>query len=141
MRFKGKRIAITGGSGELGGRIVRTLVAEGAAVTVLDRQPPADAGAAYLACDLGSADGLTAAAQALALQDWDVLINLAGLQYFGPVEQEPADLMALTLGVNLLTPASARSTSPTSPATRRPRPACAPSARPCAASCRVRASR
>lgn len=104
MRFSGKRIAVTGGSGELGGRIVRGLIAEGADVTVLDRQPPTAEGAGYIACDLSDAASLEATAAEMAKSDWDVLINLAGVQYFGPVEAEKADSLARTFGINLIAP-------------------------------------
>jgi short-subunit dehydrogenase len=104
MRFKGQRIAVTGGSGELGGRIVRRLLDEGAEVTVVDRQPPAQSGAGYIAGDLSDAASLDATVRTLAAQDWDVLINLAGVQYFGPMEAEPADQLSRTFAVNLLAP-------------------------------------
>lgn len=104
MRFDGQRIAVTGGAGEIGGRIVSRLIGEGADVTVFDRQPPRTSNAAYTACDLASLEGLEAAAAALAGQRWDVLINLAGVQYFGPVEGEAPDALARTLGINLMAP-------------------------------------
>lgn len=104
MRFSGKRIAVTGGSGELGGRIVRGLMAEGADVTVLDRQAPTADGAGYIACDLSDAASLETTAAELGKSDWDALINLAGVQYFGPVEAERPDSLARTFGINLIAP-------------------------------------
>ena len=44
MRFKGQKIAVTGGAGEIGARIVTRLLAEGAEVSVLDRVPPTSPG-------------------------------------------------------------------------------------------------
>lgn len=104
MRFSGQRIAVTGGAGEIGGRIVERLLAEGAAVTVLDRQAPKNPRASFLECDLANPAGLESLAQAMAGQPWDILINLAGVQYFGPMEGESPDSLRLTLAINLLAP-------------------------------------
>lgn len=104
MRFDGQKIAITGGAGELGERIVRRLTAAGADVAVLDRQPPQAPGVTHVACDLADPESLEAAAAILGRETWDVLINLAGVQYFGPVEGESPAQLARTLSVNLMAP-------------------------------------
>jgi short-subunit dehydrogenase len=104
MRFKDQRIAVTGGAGEIGARIVERVLAEGAAVTVLDRVPPPTSGAGHIACDLADPAGLEALAIALAGADWDILINLAGVQYFGPMEGETPESLRRTLAINLLAP-------------------------------------
>lgn len=104
MRFKGQRIAVTGGAGEIGGRIVEQLLREGAAVAVLDRQPPRGLQARHIACDLADPAGLEAVAATLASEPWDVLINLAGVQYFGPMEGEAPDSLRRTLAINLRPP-------------------------------------
>jgi len=104
MRFEGEGVAITGGSGELGGRIAAVLRAEGADVTVLDRQAPAQAGMRFLACDLSTPEGADAAARELERLPCDRLIHLAGVQYFGPAEAEPLEQLERTLNINLLAP-------------------------------------
>lgn len=104
MRFEGEGVAITGGSGELGGRIAAVLRAEGADVTVLDRQAPAQAGMRFLACDLSTPEGADAAARELERLPCDRLIHLAGVQYFGPAEAEPPEQLERTLNINLLAP-------------------------------------
>ncbi|WP_293680853.1 SDR family NAD(P)-dependent oxidoreductase [uncultured Phenylobacterium sp.] len=104
MRFEGQRIAVTGGAGEIGGRIVQQLVREGGAVSVLDRQAPSGLQARHIACDLADPAGLEAVAGALAAEPWDVLINLAGVQYFGPAEEETPVSLRRTLAINLLAP-------------------------------------
>lgn len=104
MRFSGQRIAVTGGAGEIGSRIVDQLLREGAVVTVLDRQPPQNAQARHIACDLADPAGLEAVAGAMAAEPWDVLINLAGVQYFGPMEDEGPQSLRRTLAINLLAP-------------------------------------
>ena len=78
MRFSGQKIAVTGGAGEIGGRIVDQLLREGASVTVLDRQAPKNPKAGYLECNLA---------------------NPAG-----PMEGESPDSLRLTLAINLLAP-------------------------------------
>jgi short-subunit dehydrogenase len=104
MRFDGLHIAVTGGSGDLGGRIVSQMIGEGAAVTVLDRQTPGVDGAAFLECDLSTPAGADAAARRLGEQPCDVLLHLAGVQYFGPAEDESAQQLERTLNINLLAP-------------------------------------
>ncbi len=103
MSFKNKQVLITGGSGGLGALLTRQFVGDGAQVTVLDRAEPS-AGVKFIRADLSTADGLEAAASAVAGGDWDVLVNLAGIQHFGPLEREaPAHLVASYL-VNLVAP-------------------------------------
>lgn len=104
MRFNGESIVITGGSGELGGRIAARLMKEGAEVTVLDRQAPGLAGVRFVACDLSTPEGADAAAAELGRLACDRLIHLAGVQYFGPAEAEPPQQLERTLNINLLAP-------------------------------------
>jgi short-subunit dehydrogenase len=104
MRFDGKRIAVTGGAGEIGGLIVGRMISEGGDVVVFDRQAPRTANAEYAPCDLSTPDGLEAAAARLADQPWDILVNLAGVQYFGPAEGEAPEQLARTLAINLHAP-------------------------------------
>lgn len=104
MPFENQHVVITGGAGELGSRIALLLDAEGAKVTVMDRQPPRNLPADFLPCDLASAEGLEEAAGQLKDRPVDILVNLAGIQHFGPVEaQTPAHLQT-TYMVNLVAP-------------------------------------
>ena len=103
MSFDGKEILLTGGAGGLGGLISRLITAEGGRVTVLDRTEPAG-GLQFLRQDLSTPEGIEAAAEAVAARDWDIIVNLAGIQHFGPLElQSPGHLMASYL-VNLVAP-------------------------------------
>lgn len=104
MRFEGESIVVTGGSGELGGRIAAKLMADGAQVTVLDRQAPTQDGVRFVACDLSTPDGADAAAAELERLPCDGLIHLAGVQYFGRAEAEPPQQLERTLNINLLAP-------------------------------------
>lgn len=103
MPFEDKRVLLTGGAGGLGTLIARQLESEGARVTVLDRTPPAGGGA-FMRHDLGSAPGLEAAAAEVAGRDWDVLINLAGIQHFGPFERQSPEHLTASYMVNLIAP-------------------------------------
>lgn len=103
MRFSGKSILVTGGSGGLGRLIVAELARQGGQVTVMDRVPPAG-GEPFLRQDLASPEGIEAAARAVAAQDWDILVNLAGVQHFGPVEAQSPDHLLASYLVNLVAP-------------------------------------
>lgn len=98
-----KSVLITGASGGLGALVARQMAASGAHVVALGRtRPPGVDG--FLRHDLSTAEGIETAARAIEGGRWDILVNLAGVQHFGPVEQEePADLMAGYL-VNLVAP-------------------------------------
>ena len=101
--FEGKIVAVTGGAGGIGARICDLLRAEGAETLVLDRVQPAAAGR-YQPADLGSQAGIEAAAAALADQPCDVLINLAGIQYFGPFATQTPEQLYAGYMVNLIAP-------------------------------------
>lgn len=103
MRFENKDILITGGAGALGGRICGLLQTEGARVVILDRVAPTGV-ASHVNIDLSTSEGIEAAAQAVGGLPCDILINLAGIQHFGPLaEQSPEHLLASYL-VNLVAP-------------------------------------
>ena len=103
MSFKDKDILITGGSGGLGALICKQLAAEGARVTVLDRID-SDIAGQTLKHDLGSAAGLEAAAADIGRRHWDILINLAGIQHFGPFERQSPEHLVTSYMVNLVAP-------------------------------------
>jgi short-subunit dehydrogenase len=95
---------MTGGAGGLGSLMCRQLLGEGARVTVLDRVAPSSGSVKFLQADLATPEGLEAAATVVAEEPCDILINLAGLQHFGPLErQAPAHLVASYM-VNLVAP-------------------------------------
>jgi short-subunit dehydrogenase len=102
--FEGKAILLTGGAGALGSRICQQLQAAGGRVTVIDRAPPAATGG-YFREDLSTAEGIEAAAGAASGQPWDILVNLAGIQHFGPLEQQSPEHLVASYMVNLVAPA------------------------------------
>jgi len=104
MRFEGLRILVTGGSGGLGRPLCAQLRWKGAKVTVLDRAPPADPTMGFLQHDISTTDGLEAAVIDVREKHWDVLINLAGVQHFGRLEDQAPDHLLASYMVNLVAP-------------------------------------
>jgi short-subunit dehydrogenase len=104
MSLEGKAILVTGGVGGLGALIHARLEALGARVTIMDRQAPALPDA-FLLQDLSTPAGLDAAAAAAGERDWDILINLAGIQHFGPMERQSSEHLIASYMVNLVAPA------------------------------------
>ena len=103
MSLKGKEVLLTGGAGGLGGLIRAGLEREGARVTVMDRQAPPDG--AYIEADLSTVEGIERAAAAAAARPWDILVNLAGIQHFGPLEAQTPEHLTASYMVNLVAPA------------------------------------
>jgi len=101
--FRDKTILLTGGSGGLGSLISELLLAERARVVVLDRAPPATA-SGFLQHDISTAEGIEAAAAAIAARDWDIVVNLAGIQHFGPFERQSPEHLLASYMVNLIAP-------------------------------------
>jgi short-subunit dehydrogenase len=103
MQLKGKTVALTGASGGIGLALAERLLEAGARIIAIGRQAPAWGGT-HLPADLSTMEGCEAAALKLAQTPPDILIHLAGQQYFGPAEtQDPASLARL-LQVNLYAP-------------------------------------
>lgn len=103
MRFKDRDVLITGGSGALGRRVVQQIKREGGRVVVVARAPVD--GQETIVGDLSSAQGLEAVAAGVAARPWDVLINIAGIQHFGPLEHQTAEHLLASYMVNLVAPA------------------------------------
>ena len=104
MRLEGKRIILTGSSGGLGQRVESDLLLAGAELATLGRSNTASSSAQRITADLSTIDGIAAAAGHVAAFAPDILINLAGVQYFGPFEtQTPGDIETTYL-VDLIAP-------------------------------------
>jgi len=101
--FEDKLILLTGGSGGLGSLISAQLQAEGGRVTVLDRTAPSN-GSGFLKHDISTAEGVEAAAAAISNRAWDIVINLAGIQHFGPFERQSPEHLQASYMVNLIAP-------------------------------------
>lgn len=78
--LRGRRAVVTGGTRGIGGAITRRLVAAGATVVATARTTPAEtSGYAFLAADVGTAEGAAAAAEgALEHLGGDILVNVVG---------------------------------------------------------------
>ncbi len=103
-RLEGKRVVLTGAAGGIGSLVAKRLRMAGAYVIGVDRVD-AVACQEYLACDLSNLDALEALASTLSTTHVDILVNLAGLQYFGPLDAQGATRIALGYAVNLVAPA------------------------------------
>jgi short-subunit dehydrogenase len=104
MRLKGKHVVITGGAGGLGSRISALMMKKGARVTIVDRATELSFEANLITGDLSTKEGIAAIASQLAELEPDILVNLAGVQYFGPLEQQEADFIQLSYMINLVAP-------------------------------------
>jgi NAD(P)-dependent dehydrogenase (short-subunit alcohol dehydrogenase family) len=85
-----KRIILTGGSGGLGHLVAAELLRVGAHVTVLSRTSGRTARVRHIAGDLSTLDGIESACEAVSREEPDMLVNMAGVQYFGPTERRPS---------------------------------------------------
>jgi short-subunit dehydrogenase len=103
-----KRVLLTGGSGGLGRLVAGGLLEEGADVTILSRSVPAvlDSRVRHLAADLSERAGIAAAAETAAREEPDILINMAGVQYFGPADAQSVDELHAGYLINLVAPAA-----------------------------------
>lgn len=100
MPLNGKRIVLTGGNGGIGALLASLLRMQGAHVLIIDRT----AGDNTRVTNLADADELDALCETLRLHQVDILINLAGLMYFGHFPEQPAAHLSTMLIVNLEVP-------------------------------------
>ncbi len=107
MPFKDKNIVITGGAGGIGQLLCQAFVEHGGKVTVVDRVNKIDTSEniSLLQGDLSTLEGIQNVANEISSCKVDVLVNLAGLQYFGLFEEQSAEHMMLLYTVNLIAPA------------------------------------
>jgi len=104
MRLEGKIVALTGAAGGIGNLLCRELKREGASITGIDRVDCCEAHETVIA-DLSTQNGLAEVCDLLSTKRVDLLVNLAGMQYFGPFDrQEPRQIWNGYV-VNLIAPA------------------------------------
>jgi short-subunit dehydrogenase len=104
MDFEGKRVLVTGGAGAMGVFVANDLLSQGAQVTVVDRAERLPFDAPYVQGDLSTSAGIAAIIEKIGGEQWDILVNLAGIQYFGPFESQSTPNIEATYMVNLVAP-------------------------------------
>jgi len=104
MPLKDKQIVVTGGAGAIGALLCKELCAAGAHITVVDRVETLSFDAKLIQGDLSTSDGVAQIANQLRSNQVDILVNLAGLQYFGLCEEQSPQLTVLLYAVNLIAP-------------------------------------
>ena len=100
MQLNGKHVVLTGGKGGIGSLLAAQLKAQGAKLTIIDRQEGEDT----LVTDLSDTESLNQTCKHLAQSEVDILINLAGLMYFGHMQNQSPDHLAVMMRVNLEAP-------------------------------------
>lgn len=107
MNLLRQRIFLTGGNGGLGRPLTTELTNAGAEVTVVSRRPTGQGPATrHIAADLSTIEGITEASAIVEREQPDILINMAGSQYFGPAESQSLDDMLASYLLNLMAPAA-----------------------------------
>ena len=108
MALTGNRIILTGGSGGLGKLVAAELLREGADLTVVSRTliGRGDDQVRHIAIDLSTVNGIAEASTVVAREEPDILVNMAGVQYFGPAESQSFEDMHGSYMVNLVAPAA-----------------------------------
>ena len=104
MPLKKKRVIMTGGSGGIGRLVATGFLQEGADLTVMSRTDPDISQARHLIADLSTLDGIEAACLIVSHEEPDILVNLAGVQYFGPAEAQSLLDMSASYLINLVAP-------------------------------------
>jgi len=104
QRLDGQKIILTGAAGGIGSLVAERLRALGAHVTGVDRAP-CPACDESLQGDLATPEGQAALTSQLAARHVDMLINIAGVQYFGLAERQTPESLWLGYAVNLIAPA------------------------------------
>lgn len=104
MSLKQKKIIMTGGSGGIGQFVAAGFLEEGADLSMMSRTDPGIPQARHLKADLSTLNGIAAACLIVSREEPDILVNLAGVQYFGPTETQPLHEMSASYLINLVAP-------------------------------------
>jgi NAD(P)-dependent dehydrogenase (short-subunit alcohol dehydrogenase family) len=103
------RVLVTGGSSGLGAAVVQAVSAAGGTPIVMDRQPPADGGTAFVQVDVTDREALSAAIDDAARTHGglDAVVTAAGIDRCGKLDEVPPEEWERVLGVNLFGTVSA----------------------------------
>jgi short-subunit dehydrogenase len=104
-QLEGAQVVVTGAAGGIGSLVAAGLALRGAIVTGIDR---ADCAACRrtIQTDLADPPALDLVVRELGQRRVDVLVNLAGMQYFGPLAHQEPESLRLGYAVNLVAPAT-----------------------------------
>jgi len=102
--FLGKRVAVIGAHGAIASIICEKLHAYGVNLIEVSRSGHARIGNQGMSCDLSDAAEVRDLAAELSLNCPDILINIAGVQYCGLMEQQHTAQITQTFDVNLIAP-------------------------------------
>jgi short-subunit dehydrogenase len=103
MQPEGMEVVLTGAAGGIGSLVARQLREQGARVTGVDLAQCPECEVTVRG-DLSSTAGTQDVARQLSARRVDVLVNLAGIQYFGPFAHQGDDAIQLGYAVNLVAP-------------------------------------
>jgi len=103
--LEGQTVVLTGAAGGIGKLLGRELHARGATMIGVDRDdcPGCDE---TIVADLSRKDDLERLSELLGGRQVDMLVNLAGMQYFGPFERQDPSNIWTGYVVNLVAPAT-----------------------------------
>jgi short-subunit dehydrogenase len=104
MPLSKRKIVLSGSSGGIGQRVGARLLERGASLATISRSANGLPGGRHFTADLSSETGRKSAVAFVGDEQPDVLINLAGIQYFGPAEQQSSSDVEATYAVNLIAP-------------------------------------
>jgi short-subunit dehydrogenase len=104
MPLSRRKIVLSGSSGGIGQRVGARLLERGASLATISRSASGLPDARHLIADLSTEAGRKSAVAFVEGEQPDVLINLAGVQYFGPAEQQSSSDVEATYAVNLIAP-------------------------------------
>jgi short-subunit dehydrogenase len=104
MPLKQKRVILTGGSGGIGQLVAAEFLREGADLAVMSRSNGGATRARHLKADLSTLEGIAAACLIVSREEPEILVNLAGVQYFGPIEKQSLSDMSESYMINLIAP-------------------------------------
>jgi short-subunit dehydrogenase len=104
MPLSRRKIVLSGSSGGIGQFVGARLLERGASLATISRSASGLPSARHLTADLSSEAGRKSAVSFVEDEQPDVLINLAGVQYFGPAEQQSGSDVEATYAVNLIAP-------------------------------------
>lgn len=104
MRLDGKAVVLTGAAGGIGSLLSRELKGQGAHLIGVDRVDCPECDETLIA-DLSSRSELIKLCDKVTDQRVDLLVNLAGMQYFGPFARQELQSIWSGYTVNLIAPA------------------------------------